>query len=388
MPLVIKKTRRKKPVSKKSVSLTTKEIIATPEKQFINIYERDQLVAAKTKLSWLIVGLLVLALVIFWFWSMKATIKKNSADNNLNEITAEITGIVKEFRGLVNNTKNAINQTNDEIATQESLEEIKNKVLTQIQINSESANWPQHSSELLGLALKYPTNWFKQEKRDSLALVSYHLSATSTPEVFATVTITKITDKKKDIKIIDLLEKPENYQKSAEEILKSDADRLIVDLRNNPGGLLDSAINLSGWFLNRNKTVTIEEFADGTRNQFTSDGNGALKIYPTVLLINGGSASASEILAGALHDNLGIKLVGEKSFGKGSVQELEKFSDGSSLKVTIAKWLTPSGISISEKGIEPDVKVEIPSKDMEENKIEIGIPDKDPQLDKAIDMLK
>ena len=69
MPLVIKKTRRKKPVSKKSVSLTTKEIIATPEKQFINIYERDQLVAAKTKLSWLIVGLLVLALVIFWFWS-------------------------------------------------------------------------------------------------------------------------------------------------------------------------------------------------------------------------------------------------------------------------------------------------------------------------------
>ena len=149
---------------------------------------------------------------------MKATIKKNSADNNLNEITAEITGIVKEFRGLVNNTKNAINQTNDEIATQESLEEIKNKVLTQIQINSESANWPQHSSELLGLALKYPTNWFKQEKRDSLALVSYHLSATSTPEVFATVTITKITDKKKDIKIIDLLEKPENYQKSAEEI--------------------------------------------------------------------------------------------------------------------------------------------------------------------------
>lgn len=178
------------------------------------------------------------------------------------------------------------------------------------------------------------------------------------------------------------------FKKSAEEILKSDADRLIVDLRNNPGGLLDSAINLAGWFLNRNKIVTIEEFADGTRNEFTSDGNGALKIYPTVILINGGSASASEILSGALHDNLGTKLVGEKTFGKGSVQELEKFSDGSSLKVTIAKWLTPSGISISEKGIEPDIKVEIPAKDIDENKFELGAPGKDPQLDKALDLLK
>lgn len=178
------------------------------------------------------------------------------------------------------------------------------------------------------------------------------------------------------------------FKKSAEEILKSNADGLIVDLRNNPGGLLDSAINLAGWFLDRNKIITIEEFGDGKRNQFTSDGNAALKNYPTIILINGGSASASEILSGALHDNLGTRLVGEKTFGKGSVQELEKFSGGSSLKVTIAKWLTPNGISISEKGIEPDIKVEIPSKDTEENKIEIGTLGKDPQLDKAMDILR
>jgi len=179
------------------------------------------------------------------------------------------------------------------------------------------------------------------------------------------------------------------FKKASEEILQSGANGLIIDLRNNPGGLLDSAINLAGWFLDRNKVVVIELFGDGTRNEFRSDGNSSLKKYPTIILMNGGSASASEILAGALHDNRGIKIVGEKSFGKGSVQELQKYGDGSSLKVTIAKWLTPAGTSISEKGIEADVKVEISEKDFkEEGKIEIGTPSKDPQLDKALEIVR
>src|SRR3989344_2798178 len=131
------------------------------------------------------------------------------------------------------------------------------------------------------------------------------------------------------------------FQKSAQEILNSGAERLVLDLRNNPGGLLDSAVNIAGWFLDKNQIVTVEAFSDSSKNEFKSNGNGSLKMYPTVILINGGSASASEIVAGALHDNRGIRLVGEKTFGKGSVQELEKFKDGSSLKVTIAKWLTP-----------------------------------------------
>ena len=94
-------------------------------------------------------------------------------------------------------------------------------------------------------------------------------------------------------------------------------------------------------------------------------------------------------MAGALHDNRGIKLVGEKTFGKGSVQELEKFKDGSSLKVTIAKWLTPNGISISDTGIEPDIKVELPKEEIkkEEFEFELGAPGKDPQLDKTIELL-
>ena len=179
------------------------------------------------------------------------------------------------------------------------------------------------------------------------------------------------------------------FKKASEEILKSKADRLIIDLRNNPGGLLDSAINLAGWFLDKNQVVVSEVFKDGTKNEFRSDGNSSLKKYPTVILMNGGSASASEILAGALHDNRNIKIVGEKSFGKGSVQELENYSDGSSLKVTIAKWLTPAGISISDKGIEADIEIKIKEEDLKvEGKIEIGTLSKDPQLDKAIDILK
>ena len=178
-----------------------------------------------------------------------------------------------------------------------------------------------------------------------------------------------------------------DFEKAAQEILKSQATRLILDLRNNPGGLLDSAINLAGWFLEDNQVVTMEEFRDGSRKEFNSNGNGTLKIYPTIILINSGSASASEILAGALKDNRNIKLVGEKSFGKGSVQELENFKNGSSLKVTIAKWLTPNGRSITDLGIEPDFEVKLPE-NPEEGSLELGKPGKDPQLDKAIELLK
>ena len=131
----------------------------------------------------------------------------------------------------------------------------------------------------------------------------------------------------------------------------------------------------------------MQEFRDGTREEFRSKGNSALRIYRTLFLINGGSASASEILAGAVNDNLNIQLVGEKSFGKGSVQQLEEFKNGSSLKVTIAKWLTPNGRSITDLGIEPNVEVKMPE-DPEEGEIEIGTPGKDPQLDKALELLK
>jgi carboxyl-terminal processing protease len=179
-----------------------------------------------------------------------------------------------------------------------------------------------------------------------------------------------------------------DFEKAAKEILKSNATKIIIDLRNNPGGLLDSAINLAGWFMEDGDIVTMEEFRDGTRHEFRSRGNGALKIYPTIVLINGGSASASEILAGAMHDNSGIQLVGEKSFGKGSVQELEEFNNGSSLKITIARWLTPKGRSITDLGIDPNVESLITDEDRKNKELELGVPGKDPQLDKAIELLR
>ena len=154
-----------------------------------------------------------------------------------------------------------------------------------------------------------------------------------------------------------------------------------MDLRNNPGGYLEVAREISGWFLKRGDIVVIEDFGPGKeKNEYKADGNEKFLDYPIVVLINQGSASASEILAGALRDNRNVLLIGEKSFGKGSIQELEELRGGSSLKITIANWLTPKGQLITDKGLEPDIKVEMSEEDYEQ--------DRDPQLEKALEVIK
>lgn len=170
------------------------------------------------------------------------------------------------------------------------------------------------------------------------------------------------------------------FKKAADEITHSSAQRIVLDLRNNPGGLLDSAVDLTGYFLDADKVVTIEKFGNGSENTFKTTANAKLKNYPLVILINKGSASASEILAGALHDQRKVTLVGETSFGKGSVQEIDQLPMGSSLKITIAKWYTPSGVSINENGIKPTVEAPRSDDDI--------IHDRDPQLDKALEIIK
>lgn len=153
---------------------------------------------------------------------------------------------------------------------------------------------------------------------------------------------------------------------------------IILDLRNNPGGYLDTAVAVASAWVPEGPVV-VEQFGEGRREEYFALGGAPLQSIKTVILINGGSASASEIVAGALRDYKKATLVGEKTFGKGSVQGLRDLSNGSSLKVTVAQWLTPGGDYINDKGIEPDVAVELTMEDVN--------AERDPQLDKAIDLI-
>lgn len=171
------------------------------------------------------------------------------------------------------------------------------------------------------------------------------------------------------------------FDKAVNDLIAKKVDSIILDLRNDPGGYLTTAIKVaSDWV--ENNIIVKEEFRDKTKTQNYSSGTATprLKGKKTVILVNGGSASASEIVSGALQDYKLATIVGEKTFGKGSVQDLIKLEDGSSLKLTIAKWLTPLGRSINGEGITPDVEVGLTTEDY--NK------DLDPQLDKALELLK
>lgn len=154
---------------------------------------------------------------------------------------------------------------------------------------------------------------------------------------------------------------------------------IILDLRNNPGGYLDSAVQMAGEW-NGEGVVVSEKNRDGNQTDHRAYTNPRLAKYKTIVLVDAGSASASEIVSGALKDWGKATLVGMKTFGKGSVQDLTDLPDGSQIKLTIAKWFTPNGTSIDEQGIEPDVKIDLTEEDY--NK------DRDPQLDKAVELLK
>ncbi len=148
----------------------------------------------------------------------------------------------------------------------------------------------------------------------------------------------------------------EKFVEAARDAKKKNVRGVVVDMRNNPGGYLESAVTISSQFLDPGMVVVIEKGKREVTHKVRS--TGVLRDVPVVVLVNHGSASASEIVAGALRDNLDAPIIGTKSFGKGSVQEVVDLSDGSSLRVTIAKWFTPNNQSISEQGIEPSVKVE------------------------------
>lgn len=154
------------------------------------------------------------------------------------------------------------------------------------------------------------------------------------------------------------------FKQAVKKLTKQKATRLVVDVRNNPGGLMDAALKISSMFLKNGKTIMQTQVRSLTPTKYkaSSSLDGGFKVkLKTVVLMNGSSASAAEIFAAALHQSANVKLVGTKSYGKGTVQTTSSFSDGTELKLTIAKWLTPNGTWIHHKGLQPDVKVDYPS---------------------------
>jgi len=149
----------------------------------------------------------------------------------------------------------------------------------------------------------------------------------------------------------------------AQELKDQGAQRIVLDLRGNPGGAVDSAVKVASLWLPKGKLIMQEKRGSDVLETHTANGNNPLQGLPTVVLIDAGSASASEIVSGALHDNNAAKLFGEKSYGKGVVQAVEPLPDGGQLKVTIARWYRPNGQNIDKKGIDPDKTVKISDED-------------------------
>ncbi|MDP2656738.1 MAG: S41 family peptidase [bacterium] len=197
-----------------------------------------------------------------------------------------------------------------------------------------------------------------------------------------TITIDSVTWEMKDnniayIKVSHFNRDTEgNFAKAVDEALAKKPKGVILDLRNNPGGFLDTAIQMAGYWID-GKPVVTEKYSDEKQDVYKARSTAKFDGIKTMVLVNEGSASASEIVAGALQDYKVATLVGMKTFGKGSVQDIRELSDGSAVKLTIAKWLTPEGRSINKEGIAPDIEVKITQADRDAKN--------DPQLDRAIE---
>lgn len=164
------------------------------------------------------------------------------------------------------------------------------------------------------------------------------------------------------------------------EVLNSGADKIILDLQNNPGGYLDAAVYAADDFLKEGEIIVQQKDRNGDLDVYKATGEGRLLDKEVVVLVNSGSASASEILAGALQENDRAELIGEETYGKGTAQSVIDFSDGSSLHLTILQWLLPDGESLTKDNpITPDIEVEYTNEDF--------INGDDPRLEKAIEML-
>lgn len=246
-----------------------------------------------------------------------------------------------------------------------------------------------NSRNSLDLSIDQAVELIRGKKGTEVKLIILHAGEEETREITIvrdTIEVKSVKMEMKDngiayVKISKFGEETAHeFDSVVSQILAKEVHGLILDLRNNPGGFLEESVNIASRMMPKNKVVVIEEDYLGNRKNLTTRGGERLSSLSKVVLINEGSASASEILAGALRDNQGIKLIGKNSFGKGSVQELINLPENTSVKITVAKWLTPNGEHITEKGINPDIEIEL-TKDDFDNK-------RDPQLDKALEVMR
>ncbi|MBI2011777.1 S41 family peptidase [Candidatus Daviesbacteria bacterium] len=240
-----------------------------------------------------------------------------------------------------------------------------------------------------GIALREAVNLIRGPKNSKVKLEIYHDGDTDSKkiELVRDTIVVKSVEfkalKSNDgrniayIKLTRFGDKTSNEWESAiRETLELNPDGVILDLRNNPGGYLEGSVSIASEFL-KDGVVTIQENAKGEQNELKVTKGGRLTEIPLIVLINQGSASASEIVAGAIQDYKRGKLVGEISFGKGTIQEAQDLPERTGIHITTAKWLTPNGRSVHNSGLKPDVEVKEPEK-LEENE--------DPQLDKALEL--
>jgi carboxyl-terminal processing protease len=177
------------------------------------------------------------------------------------------------------------------------------------------------------------------------------------------------------------LETKSELDQAIAKLIEKGVKGIVLDLRNNPGGYLQSAVEVTELFVPKGSVAVIEKGRDGKIiEELKTKKSPKYENVKLVILVNQGSASASEIVAGALRDLKQIKLVGQQTFGKGVVQSTKEFKDGSALKYTIAEWFTPSGKAINKEGIKPDFEVKLSAEDIKNNK--------DVQLEKAIEIIK
>ncbi len=245
---------------------------------------------------------------------------------------------------------------------------------------------------VVGMTSEEAVTYIRGELDTPVTITVLHADAKATNDITIVRKEIKIptidTEKKDGVFVLRLYnfsaESPELFHNSMNDFLQSGLTKLVIDLRGNPGGYLEAAVNMASYFLRDGQVVVSEKQgkAEAQINHRSTRIVGLPGNIKVAVLVDGGSASASEILAGALKDHGIAKVVGTKTFGKGSVQELINLEGGASLKVTIAKWFTPNGINISEHGIAPDFEVQATTT----LKMKDGTV-RDLQLEKAIEIL-